>query len=155
MAEPLVSVLIPCYNAERWVAETLASVQAQTWTSLEMILVDDGSTDASVAVALALKIPNLGFLKQANQGASAARNRAFQESKGDFIQWLDADDVLAPDKIERQVRRLQREKPGVIASGEWARFWRTPQEAAVSAWRSFIRIVIRWSSWCPPGQRGP
>lgn len=102
--EPLVSILIPCYNAEKWLAETLESALAQTWDNIEIIVVDDGSTDKSLAVAKQFEPDGVKVISQANKGASAARNRAFQESQGDFIQYLDADDLLVPDKIELQVK---------------------------------------------------
>ncbi len=95
--KPLVSILIPCYNAEAWLAQTLESALAQTWSPTEIIVVDDGSKDRSLEIAKAFEPRGVKVISQHNQGASAARNRAFQESQGDFIQYLDADDLLAPD----------------------------------------------------------
>lgn len=105
--EPLVSILIPVYNAEGYVAETIGSALAQTWPNREIIVVDDGSTDNSLAVAKKLESKGVIVLQQPNQGASAARNRALKHAKGDFIQYLDADDLLSPDKIEAQVALLR------------------------------------------------
>jgi len=127
--KPLVSILIPCYNAEAWLAETLESALAQTWSSKEIIVVDDGSKDRSLAVAKAFEPHGVKVITQPNKGACAARNRAFQESQGDFIQYLDADDLLASDKIERQVQLLVNENSNCVAAGEWARFYKTPSEA--------------------------
>lgn len=104
---PLVSILIPSYNSEKWLTETLQSCQAQTWTNIEIIVVDDGSTDQSYEVAKSFQACNLKVLRQENKGASAARNNAYMQSKGDYIQYLDADDLLSPDKIEAQVKLLQ------------------------------------------------
>lgn len=128
--KPLVSILIPCYNAENWLAETLESALAQTWTETEIIVVDDGSTDQSLAIAQSFINKGIKVISQTNRGASAARNKAFQTSQGDFIQYLDADDLLAPDKIERQIALLQNNDSGYIAAGEWARFYQTYIEAA-------------------------
>lgn len=127
-AYPLVSVLIPCYNAERWIMETLESVLAQTWQNLEIIVVDDGSSDDSVAVVESLDSGRIRLVKQKNAGAAAARNRAFNESSGEYIQYLDADDLLSSSKIELQMARLVA-NPGCVASAEWARFSNRPDEA--------------------------
>lgn len=102
----LVSILIPCYNSERWIAETLESAIAQTWQNKEIIVVDDGSTDNSLEVAKRFESPFVKVIHQENRGAGAARNRALKEAQGDFIQYLDADDLLSPDKIESQVKIL-------------------------------------------------
>ena len=121
--KPLVSILIPAYNAEQWLAETLQSALAQTWQNKEIIVVNDGSTDCSASVARQFESCGVKVISQENKGASAARNRAFQEAKGDFIQYLDADDLLAPDKIERQVQLLGNEENyNCVTSGEWGRF---------------------------------
>jgi glycosyltransferase involved in cell wall biosynthesis len=124
----LVSILIPCYNSANWISETLASALAQTWQNKEIIVVDDGSTDNSLAVAKSFESPIVKVISQENRGASAARNRALQESQGDFIQYLDADDLLAPDKIERQVQRLADGNSDCVAAGEWARFYKTHRQ---------------------------
>jgi glycosyltransferase involved in cell wall biosynthesis len=103
---PLVSILIPAYNAEKWIADTIRSAVAQTWVRKEIIIVDDGSTDGTLEVARHFESDSVRVLTQQNQGAAAARNKAFSLSRGDYIQWLDADDLLAPDKIARQMAAL-------------------------------------------------
>ncbi|BDA71452.1 hypothetical protein CAL7716_056180 [Calothrix sp. PCC 7716] len=140
--EPLASILIPCYNASKWLAETLESALAQTWDNIEIIVVDDGSIDNSLAVAKQFEPDGVKVISQANKGASAARNRAFQESQGDFIQYLDADDLLAPDKIELQVKLFLDSNLDFVVSGEWARFHQSPTEA------SFIAEPV-WSDMPP------
>lgn len=148
--QPLVSVLIPCHNAAPWLAETLESALAQTWPNLEVILVDDGSTDDSLTVAHRFKQPNLRIIAQANQGAAAARNRALESAQGEVIQFLDADDLLAPDKIERQMALLQ-QHPGCLIAGAWARFRHQPQEATFTPeplWQDMAPVdwlVCAWS----------
>ena len=126
MPSPLVSVLVTAYDAEPWLAETLASVVEQTHENLDVVVVDDGSTDGTLAVARSFEDPRVKVLTQANAGACAARNRALGEARGDLVQYLDADDLLAPDKIARQVARLRDEPEGTVASGPWVRFRETP-----------------------------
>lgn len=125
--KPLVSILIPCYNAAPWLADTLRSALAQTWPRIEVIVVDDGSTDDSLTVARQFAAPNVQILTQSNQGASTARNLALAEAQGDIIQYLDADDLLAPDKIAQQMSQLLA-APTTVASGAWGRFHHHPAE---------------------------
>jgi glycosyltransferase involved in cell wall biosynthesis len=127
--KPLVSILIPCYNAEKWLAETVESALAQTWKKIEIILVDDGSKDNTLAVAKSFESSKVKVIIQENAGQSASENRAFQEAQGDFIEYLDADDLLAPEKIERQIQLLGDSNSEFVASGEWSRFYKYPQEA--------------------------
>lgn len=129
--KPLVSILIPCYNAESWLAQTIESALAQTWPNKEIIVVDDGSTDGSLSIARTYEAKNVKIISQANKGASSARNRALGVAKGEFIQYLDADDLLAPDKIERQMDALKESPKGLIASSEWARFYGASHHEAV------------------------
>jgi glycosyltransferase involved in cell wall biosynthesis len=105
----LVSILIPCYNSEKWIAETIESALVQTWQNKEIIIVDDGSKDNSLAIAKRFESPIVKVISQENRGAGAARNRALKEAQGDFIQYLDADDLLSPDKIESQISILLNE----------------------------------------------
>src|SRR5947209_18849520 len=121
--KPLVSILIPAYNAEAWVAETIRSALAQTWPRKEIIVVDDGSNDRTAEVARQFTSKEVFVVSTKNQGAAAARNHAFQLSQGDYIQWLDADDLLAPDKIERQLAALREfENRRILLSSSWAYF---------------------------------
>ena len=122
MSAPLVSVLITAYNAEPWLAETLTSATGQTHENLEVVVVDDGSTDGTLAVARRFAGPRVAVVAQDNAGACAARNRALAEAQGDYVQYLDADDLLAPDKVALQLRRLAGEPEGTIATGPWVRF---------------------------------
>jgi glycosyltransferase involved in cell wall biosynthesis len=98
----LVSVVIPVFNAERYLAETLASVSAQTYRTIEVVVVDDGSTDRSVAIARDAG-ERVVVVPQENLGPAAARNRGARTARGRWIAFLDADDTWAPDKIERQL----------------------------------------------------
>src|SRR5438067_11195854 len=121
--QPLVSILIPAYNAERWIGDTIRSALAQTWANKEIIVVDDGSRDRTLSVAREFEAANVRIISQKNQGASAARNKAFELSQGAFIQWLDADDLLSADKIERQVVAAQGlGSERILLSGPWGEF---------------------------------
>jgi glycosyltransferase involved in cell wall biosynthesis len=121
--QPLVSILIPGYNSERWIADTLQSAIAQTWMRKEIIVVNDGSTDRTAEVAGRFASQEVKVISTSNQGAAAARNYALRLSQGDYIQWLDADDLLAPDKIERQLRALAEDDARrTLLSSAWAYF---------------------------------
>lgn len=128
MHQPLVSILIPCYNAEKWLSETINSALDQTWKNIEIIIVDDGSTDSSLAIAKTFESKNIKVLSQENRGASSARNQALIYAQGEFIQYLDADDLLAIDKIELQINLAQRGHSVYVISGEWGRFYNSPLE---------------------------
>jgi glycosyltransferase involved in cell wall biosynthesis len=103
----LVSILIPAYNAEKWLGETIRSALNQTWPRIEIIIVDDGSSDNTAEIARSFASSSVKTITQQNSGPCVARNAAYALSQGDFIQWLDADDLLAPDKIEQQMQRAQ------------------------------------------------
>lgn len=140
---PLVSIVVPCYNASPWLAETLESALAQTWPEKEIILVDDGSTDDSLAIARSFENRGVRVFTQANRGASAARNVGFCTSSGGYIQFLDADDLLATDKIEQQVNLLRQHDNNTLASGAWTRFDREPGRVQFSPfpnWRDLTGV---------------
>jgi len=121
--KPLVSILIPAYNAERWIADTIRSALAQTWPRTEIIIVDDGSRDQTLRVARHFASKNVSVVTQENQGASAARNRAFELCQGDYIQWLDADDLLAPEKVAKQMGAAgEFESKRTLLSSAWGYF---------------------------------
>jgi glycosyltransferase involved in cell wall biosynthesis len=108
MARPLVSVIVPAYQAEAYIGEALASALAQEHRELEVIVVDDGSTDrtAEIAAAHGVKV-----IRQGNGGPAAARNAGLALARGELLAILDADDIWPPDRITRQVAHL-REHPG-------------------------------------------
>jgi len=123
IVEPLVSILIPAHNAEPWVAATLRSATEQTWPRKEVILVDDGSTDSTLEIARGFCSAKVKVVAQEKQGAAAARNAALALSQGDYIQWLDADDLLAPDKIEGQIKMIgAATSKRTLFSGPWGSF---------------------------------
>jgi glycosyltransferase involved in cell wall biosynthesis len=126
--KPLVSILICAYNAENTIAETLRSAFSQTWPRKEIIVVNDGSKDKTVETVRQFK--DVILLSTENQGFSAAQNNVFRQAQGDYIQYLDADDLLSPDKIERQVEALQKiNNPQILAASPWAPFYHRVRNA--------------------------
>jgi glycosyltransferase involved in cell wall biosynthesis len=105
---PLVSVIIPVFNGERFLANTLSSVQNQTYNNIQIIIVNDGSSDATVEIAAqyALSDPRFQVVSQLNEGVASARNFGLRHSSGEYVAFLDADDLWNPTKIERQMERL-------------------------------------------------
>lgn len=121
-----VSICIPLFNSERYITSALDSVLGQTYPDFEIIVVDDGSTDES-GLVLQKYSARVRILKQANAGAAAARNAALRVSIGDYIFFMDADDVIGPDHIQALADKLN---GGLtIASAPWARFFNCPSEA--------------------------
>jgi glycosyltransferase involved in cell wall biosynthesis len=121
--KPLVSILIPAFNAETWIADTLKSAIAQTWQRKEIIVVDDGSTDQTLTVARQFASKDLAVVTRENQGAASTRNHALSLSQGDYIQWLDADDLLSPDKVAKQMQASEEcQGTRTLFSSEWGYF---------------------------------
>lgn len=132
--KPVVSILIPAYNAAEWITDTVRSALAQTWDAKEVIIVDDGSSDATLARARCFEDRGVTVVTQPNAGAAAARNKAFALSRGDYIQWLDADDLLAPDKIAKQMELVEQgATTRTLLSGAWGRFRYRPHRATFTA----------------------
>ena len=102
----LVSVIIPCFNAEKWLREAIDSVLAQTYPQIEIIAIDDGSSDRTLEIIKSYGNRVIWHTGE-NKGANNARNLGFTLAKGEYIQYLDADDYLLPDKIAKQVKYLQ------------------------------------------------
>src|SRR6476659_3329672 len=115
---PIVSILIPAYNAEKWIAETLRSALEQDYPAKEVIIVNDGSKDGTTEIVKSMRSPEVKLVDQPSQGGPAARNTALQHARGDYIQWLDHDDLLAPDKISAHVRAAEETaNPQVLFTG--------------------------------------
>jgi glycosyltransferase involved in cell wall biosynthesis len=119
----LVSILIPAFNAQEWIADTLRSAVGQNWDRKEIIVVDDGSNDRTLAIAQQFASDSVRVFTQQNEGAAGARNKALSLSRGDYIQWLDADDLLAPDKIARQMEAVDKcQSKRTLVSSAWGHF---------------------------------
>jgi glycosyltransferase involved in cell wall biosynthesis len=155
-AAPAVSVLIPCRNAERYLAATLESVRQQTWVPSEVILVDDGSTDRSSAIALSYA----GFVtvvRNPGRGASAARNHATRLARGEFLQYLDADDLLEPHALASRVSGLEQAGADVAIS-DWQRLieqssgWQSAkiESGRMAAEAGPLDLQVFRGFWAPP-----
>jgi glycosyltransferase involved in cell wall biosynthesis len=119
---PLISVVVPMHNGAETIDRTLESVSRQTWRELEIIVVDDGSTDdgPSRVLAQAAKDPRIVLLHQANAGVAAARNHGGAVARGDYLAFVDADDLWAPEKLELQMAAVQSGGPEVGCVYTWA-----------------------------------
>lgn len=165
MSDPLVSVCMPCHNAGRYVAEALDSVLAQTYPNIEVIVVNDGSKDNSAEVLENYRAKGVTVIHQANRGQCAAANRAFAESRGEYIKFFDADDILSPGFIEAQMKRLHG-RTDAVASARWGRFynddlstfrlnpeavWRDmkPEDWLVESWID-ARAMMQCALWLIP-----
>ena len=116
MTSPLVSIVIPVYNGERFVADAIESALAQTYPHKEVIVIDDGSTDRTAEVLRGFG-ERIRFETGPNRGGSAARNRGVELARGELIQFLDADDLLHPEKLERQVPAVLERQAEVVCTG--------------------------------------
>lgn len=107
MNNDLVSIITPCYNCEKYIAETIESVLAQTYSNWEMIIVDDCSTDRSYEIALEYSNKD-GRIKvyrmEQSSGAAICRNKAIEKSKGEYLSFIDSDDIWLPIKLEKQLK---------------------------------------------------
>ena len=115
---PLVSVIIPAYNAERFISETIKSVISQTFSDFELLIVDDGSIDnqKKIIKEFAASDNRIRYIYQLNEGVSAARNNGFKNSHGRFIAFLDADDVWLPDNLALKINRFGSDEVGLVHS---------------------------------------
>lgn len=122
MRDPLITCIVPVYNGERYLGEALDSILAQTYRSLEIIVVDDGSTDRTPGVA-ARYGDRVRYVRQENGGPAAARNRGIDEARGNFLAFLDADDLWHNRKLALQTERF-RARPGLgICLAHFKNFW--------------------------------
>jgi glycosyltransferase involved in cell wall biosynthesis len=127
-----VSIIIPLFNAINCIADTLDSINNQSHTNLEIIVIEDGSTDGSFEFLESVQFKyNLILKKNKGKGACAARNYGFELATGDYIQYLDADDILSPNKIKAQLELAQRYGKETIYSCSWLHFNTTIQDANI------------------------
>jgi glycosyltransferase involved in cell wall biosynthesis len=136
---PKVTIAIPAYNAELWLRDTLDSALAQTFPAHEIIVVDDGSKDGTEAVTRSFG-DRVRYVRQPNQGVSAARNTAIREATGDWIAFLDSDDLIVPEKLAKQVAVIEANSQLVVVYSAFSYLYsngtsqRTPVFPAVDLW---------------------
>ena len=153
MINKKISVIIPAYNAEMTIKQTLNSVFNQTYGNLEVIIVNDGSTDGTLDI-LEKQAARIKIISTSNKGVSHARNTGLKNASGDYIQFLDADDLLIPDKIEIQLTALEAEDAD-IAYGNWQKFIEldgkiTLKEITNREISYPIEVDLFTDFWCPP-----
>ncbi|MES2922360.1 MAG: glycosyltransferase family 2 protein [Verrucomicrobiota bacterium] len=159
MSSPLVSICIPCHNATPYVGAALESALAQTWPNLEIIVVNDGSTDGSGEVIAEFESRGVKVIHKHCGSAAKARNCALREAAGDYIKFFDADDLLSPEMVEKQMLRLNG-RNDAIASSEWGRFYdelSSFQPNPQSVWRDMEAtewLVEAWADARPMMQPG-
>ncbi len=156
---PSISVVIPCFNAERWIAASLRSVLAQGWPGLDIVVVDDGSSDGSVAL-VERGFPQVRVISQANAGVAAARNRGIEAARGEWIAFIDADDWWLPGKLQAQWQALQQAAGGQPAPrlccsgwGVWPSDTPEPEPALLAELAATADDRARWdgpSGWIYP-----
>lgn len=112
---PMISVIIPAYNAEKTIKKTIESVFNQTFTNFELIIINDGSTDSTLDVVSNLKDYRIKVFSHANSGPNRTRNRGISQASGEYISFLDADDLWTPDKLEAQLKALQANPEAAVA----------------------------------------
>lgn len=112
---PLISVVIPVYNGEKTIRDTIESVLNQTFLDLELIVINDGSQDSTLDIVASIQDPRLEVFSYPNAGLSASRNRGIDHASGEFISFLDADDLWTPDKLEAQLKALQANPQAAVA----------------------------------------
>ncbi len=116
--QPLVSVIIPTYNQEKYIKKTLESVLSQTFKSIEIIVVDDGSTDETAEIVNSFNEPRIIYIWQKNKGPAAARNTGIKRAQGKYIAFLDADDLWLREKLERQINFMEKNSEiGLLGTG--------------------------------------
>ncbi|MGB3525243.1 MAG: glycosyltransferase [Flavobacteriales bacterium] len=117
MSTPLISVIMPAYNAEGYIGEAIASVQAQTWSNWELLVVDNASTDNTSRIVASAKDDRIRFLEEPERGVSKARNRALEAAQGELYCFLDADDFLPPESLRIRAEILLRTPSTLFADG--------------------------------------
>jgi hypothetical protein len=153
--KPLVTIAIPCFNAAQWIAQAMQSALDQTWPSVEVIVVDDGSTDGSLGVLAAFD-EKIRVLSGAHRGGNHARNAALHAATGEWIQFLDADDFLLPEKIARQFDEAAGGSDAdVIYSPVWIETTTDGRlERVASDTSPQIDIFAQWLAWHIPQTGG-
>ena len=140
MTGPLVSCIIPVYNGEAFLGEAVASILAQSYHPLEILIVDDGSSDGTAELGRSFPEP-VRYLRQENAGAVIARNRGAREARGSFLAFLDADDLWLPEKLTRQMAELARDPALHCSVCLIQNFWMPELATEAQAWKDHVRAA--------------
>lgn len=154
---PVISIVIPLYNAARWVLETLQSVHAQTFTQWEIVVVDDGSTDDGPALvqAEAMREARIRFFQQANAGPAVARHFGAQQARGEWLMFLDADDLVPPERLAKDLAAARQNPHAQVIAGsvEWfsmdgkvAHQGLLAADAELNRWRHQFHAVFNFAA---------
>lgn len=147
---PLVSIIMPVYNSENYVAAAIESVVNQQYSHWELIIIDDGSTDKSFEIVSQYDSPKIKLFQVKNGGASAARNFGYRQSKGDFIKFFDSDDLISLEMIEEQVNLALLHHNSII-SAKWGRFYANDlsdfKMSNEECWQDLSALEWICSSW--------
>ena len=153
-----VSIIIPLYNSEAYITQTIDSCLAQTHDNIEIIVIENGSTDKSYQVVKSIDDKRLSVFQILKSNAAAARNYGYHKATGTYIIFLDADDVMASNKIELQLKALSAKPKGWVASCAWAKFKINTKEAVISpqkVWATQNPIDWCLQSWMGEGMMIP
>jgi len=153
-----VSIIIPLYNSEAYITQTIDSCLAQTHDNIEIIVVENGSTDKSCQVVKSIDDKRLSVFQILTPNAAAARNYGYQKATGTYIIFLDSDDVMASNKIELQLKAISAKPKGWVACCAWAKFKTNTKEAVISPQKVWaIQNPIDWclQSWMGEGMMIP
>lgn len=131
MTAPLVSIIVPCFNAEKYIADAIQSLLDQTYKNIEILIVNDGSTDNSRHVIKSFTDTRIQYFEQSNRGQCAALNYGFQFARGRYVKFYDADDLLDMETIEGQVNVLKNSEDKDISFIEWRRFYNDKVPSAI------------------------
>jgi glycosyltransferase involved in cell wall biosynthesis len=155
--DPLVSILIPCFNAEKWLEQTISSALEQSYSNIEVVVLDDGSSDQSVKIAEQFG-SKIKLIKQTNQGGDISRQNLLNQASGKWIQYLDADDYLLEDKIANQIEYLKtRPDIEVLLSPICIEYWNGTALVAFEK-RTFLSgedLLEKFARWEWPQTGGP
>lgn len=153
-----VSIIIPLYNAAAYIRDTLNSCLSQNYKNIEVVVVENGSIDNSFHIVQSIRDDRLQVFQITTNSAAAARNYGFKKSTGDYIMFLDADDMLSSNKVELQINALAQKPAGYVASCAWAKFTTNIEEAQIKeqpVWK--VQKPVDWcvSSWTGGGMMIP
>ena len=146
-ASPLISVIVPVYNGEKYLAEAVKSVSDQGYSPLELIIVDDGSTDRTSEIAHSFS-PGVRYMRQSNAGPAAARNAGLKVARGDLIAFQDADDLWPHDKLTRQLPRMINDPALEIISGRMQRIKFAGMGDGREVFKEFLPPQISYNLGC-------